>query len=76
MSANAQKNTLNINSNIVMPKDSIKAKTLLFSVNAFLLSSQENSQNKWVLPTEIVETQILIDEIQYIQNRWLNKSEA
>ncbi|MEE9362731.1 MAG: hypothetical protein V3U92_09045 [Cellulophaga sp.] len=67
LSANAQKNILNINSNIVMPKDSLKAKALLFSVNAFLLSAQENSQNKWILPTEIVETQILIDEIQDIQ---------
>jgi len=64
---NAQTNSLVINPDIVMPKDSLDSIALLFSVNAFLSSAQENSQNKWILAPESIETQILIDEIQDIQ---------
>lgn len=67
LSVNAQTNTIKINPNIVIPSDSLKSKALLFSVNAFLSSAQENNKNKWILTTESIETQILIDEIQYIQ---------
>jgi len=65
--ASAQINSLKINPDIVMPKDSLESKALLFSLNAFLASAQENSQNEWVLATEKIETQLLIDEIQDIQ---------
>lgn len=63
----AQENRLRINENIVMLKDSIENRALLFSVNAFLSSAQANSENQWILESERVETQILIDEIQAIQ---------
>lgn len=65
--ASAQTNSLKINRDIVMLKDSLDSKALLFSVNAFLTSAQKNSQNDWILATEKVETQILIDEIQDIK---------
>ncbi len=63
----AQTNHLKINDDIVMPDDSLESKALILSVDAFLSAAQNNSQNKWILPTERVETQILIDEIMGIQ---------
>ncbi len=59
--------SLIINSGIVMPKDSLDALALVASVNGFLSFAQENSKNKWVLTSQAVETQVLIDEIQDIQ---------
>lgn len=63
----AQPNNLIINEGIIMPTDSLECEALLLSVNAFLSAAYENSDNKWILPTQKVETQILIDEIQDIQ---------
>ena len=50
-----------------MPEDSVESEALLVSVKGFLSAAQENSENKWVLTSESVETQVLIDEIQDIQ---------
>lgn len=58
---------LHINENIVMPEDTSVHKALLSSVNAFLLAAQENSPNKWILASETIETQILIDELEAIR---------
>ncbi len=63
----AQINTVKINSNIVMPKDSSVKKALIFSLNNFLNTAQDNSENRWILPSERVENQILIDEILDIE---------
>lgn len=63
----AQTNSLKINPDIVMLEDSLESEALLISVNAFLSSAQENSDNNWILPAESIETQILVDEIQDIQ---------
>ncbi len=59
--------SLKINDGIVLLEDSLESVALLASVNAFLSSAQENSQNAWVLALQPVETQILIDEIQDVQ---------
>ena len=67
LAANAQNNTLKINSNIEMPGDSLESKTLLFSVNNFLSSIAENDQDKWVLAAQNTETQLLVDEIIDVQ---------
>lgn len=58
---------LHINPGIKMLKDSMETESLLNAVDAFLAAAQENSSNQWILPSEIVETQILIDEIWGIQ---------
>lgn len=63
----AQSNSLIVNNGIVLPEDSLESKALLLSVNRFLFAAEKNSENKWVLPSERIETQILIDEIQGIQ---------
>ena len=73
---NAQISTAEIHSDIVMPTDSLECKSLLFSVNAFLSSAEENSVNKWVLPAEKIETQILIDEIYNIKKSNVFKSDS
>ena len=47
--ANAQTNSLQVNPNIVLPKDSIESKNLITSLNDFLLSAQKpNEENKFV----------------------------
>ncbi|MFM7431528.1 MAG: hypothetical protein ACKO1F_16750, partial [Flammeovirgaceae bacterium] len=47
--ANAQTNSLRLNPNIALPKDSIEGKDLTNSLNDFLLSAQKpNEENKFV----------------------------
>lgn len=67
---------LKIADHIVMPKDSLAHKALLFSVNAFLSAAEKNAPNNWILATESIETQILIDEIQDIQKSEKFESET
>lgn len=64
---NAQSEKLKISPDINMPKDSLETEALLSSVNSFLIAAQNDSPNKWILPTEKIETQLLIDEIIDIQ---------
>jgi len=76
LSINAQTNILKINPDIVMPKDSLESKALLFSVNGFLSAAQKNSKNKWILPTESTETTLLTDEIVDIQKNEKLKNDS
>jgi hypothetical protein len=66
--ANAQTNSLIVNSNIILPKDSVVSTKLTASINDFLISAQKpNEENKFVLDSEKVETFILLDEINGIE---------
>ncbi|MBL0286758.1 MAG: hypothetical protein IPQ19_04910 [Bacteroidetes bacterium] len=66
--ANAQTNSLIINSNIILPKDSVVSTKLTASINDFLISAQKpNEENKFVLDSEKVETFILLDEVNGIE---------
>lgn len=66
--ANAQTNTLRINPNIVLPKDSIESKALTNSLNDFLLSAQKpNEENMFIFESEKIETFIQLDEINQIE---------
>lgn len=66
--ANSQTNSLRINPNIVLPKDSIESKALVASLNDFLLAAQKpNEENKFVFKKEKIETFIQLDEINGIE---------
>lgn len=66
--AQAQINTLRINPNIVLPKDSMESKALITSLNDFLLAAQKpNEENKLVFEDEKIETFIQLDEINGIE---------
>ncbi|GAB5552600.1 MAG: hypothetical protein Sapg2KO_21910 [Saprospiraceae bacterium] len=68
--------SVKINSNLVLLEDSLENTALLNSLNAFLAAAQENRTNKWILASEIVETQILIDEIWDIHKNEAFENEA
>ena len=62
---NAQVNYLTIDKDIRLLKDSIEGVNLIKDLNSFLLSVKENKEvERWILPEEKTETQILINEIQ------------
>jgi hypothetical protein len=64
----SQTNYLQINPNIVLPKDSITSKSLMASLNEFLLAAQKsNEENKFVFENEKVETSIQLDELNGIE---------
>ena len=64
----AQTSQLTINPNINLPKDSIESKLLIARLNDFLTAAdQPNEENKWILPTQKIETFIILDEINGIQ---------
>jgi hypothetical protein len=64
----AQESRLVVNPSIALPADSIESKQLLSSLNGFLVAAQKpNEENKFVLPSEKVETYILLDEINGIE---------
>lgn len=66
--AYSQSNSLIINANIKLPQDSIESSVLIKSLNGFLEDSQKpNEGNKFVLLTEKIETDILLDEFKGIQ---------
>ena len=53
---------------IKMPKDSVISKQIISSLNGFLLSAQENtSANPYILPSQLIETNILLDEFKGIE---------
>lgn len=65
---NAQTNKLIINQSINLPTDSIDAKSLIASLNNFLMAAQKpNEENNFILPTEKVETFIQLDEVNGIE---------
>ena len=64
----AQPSLLKINSNIVLPKDSMESVNLLAALNNFLLAAQKvNEENKFVMESEKIETFIQLDEINGIE---------
>ncbi|TDQ16246.1 hypothetical protein DFQ04_2358 [Algoriphagus boseongensis] len=64
----AQSNKLLINPGIVLLKDSIESEKLTTALNDFLNAAQKpNDENKLVLESQKVETFILLDEINGIQ---------
>ncbi|MEO5910884.1 MAG: hypothetical protein ABIP95_08345 [Pelobium sp.] len=66
--ANAQTNSLRLNPNIVLPKDSIESKNLTTSLNDFLISVHKpNEENKFVFDSEKIETFIQLDEVSGIE---------
>ena len=68
ISAIAQQSQLQINPNIVLPKDSILNRSLISSLNDFLASAQKaNNENQYVLESEKAETFVLLDEIHGIE---------
>lgn len=65
---NAQTNSLRLNPNIVLLKDSTESKNLISSINGFLISAQQpNEENKFVFEGERIETFIQLDEIKGIE---------
>ena len=65
---NAQTNSLQINPNIILPKDSTESKSLTTALNNFLLAAQKpNEENKFVFENEKIETFILLDEVNGIE---------
>lgn len=68
LSLNAQMSRLTINPNIILPKDSIEKMRLTTALNSFLVAAQQpNEENNWILPSEKIETFILLDEINGIE---------
>jgi hypothetical protein len=68
VSANGQTNSLRVNPNIVLPKDSIESQNLTTSLNDFLLAAQKpNEENKFVFDSEKIETFIQLDELKGIE---------
>lgn len=65
----SQTNELIINSNIKLPKDSIESTLLITCVNNFLNSIKtSNENNKYILPSEKIETIVLLNQLYNIQN--------
>ena len=65
---NGQINSLRLNPNIALPKDSIESKNLTTSLDNFLFSAQKpNEENKFVFESEKIETCIQLDEINGIE---------
>lgn len=74
--ANSQSNSLKLNTNIILPTDSILSKTLTNSLNDFLLSAQKpNEENKFIFDNEKMETFIQLDEINGIEKSGKYKDE-
>lgn len=66
--AKAQTNSLRLNPNIILPKDSTESKALIYSLNGFLLSAQKpNEENTFVFESEKIETFIQLDEVRGIE---------
>lgn len=66
--ANAQSKKLIVNEYIGLPKDSIEAKSLINSLDNFLIDAQKpNEENKYILPSQKIETFIQLDEVNGIE---------
>lgn len=73
----AQTNLLIVNPNITLPTDSIESKLIISTLNEFLVSARNpNDKNKFVLPLERIETNILLDEINGIEKSGKFKSDT
>jgi hypothetical protein len=68
LSLGAQTKKVIINANINLPKDSLLSINLISSLDSFLIASQfPHEQNKFVLPSEKLETFVLLDELEGIE---------
>ncbi len=73
----AQTNLLIVNPNITLPTDSIESKLIISTLNEFLVSARDpNDKNKFVLPLERIETNILLEEINGIEKSGKFKSDT
>lgn len=64
----AQTNSLIIQTNVVLPKDSLVAKQLVKSLNSFLSQKESpNKENTYILKDDLLETSILLDEMKGIE---------
>jgi len=60
-----QPKILNIQSNVLLSRDTIVKKQLLTSLNEFLLqATKPNNANTFVLPSNLLKTSILLDEMK------------
>ncbi|MDR1097804.1 MAG: hypothetical protein LBL57_06705, partial [Tannerella sp.] len=59
--ANAQTNRLAVHPEVRLPKDSVQ---LVAALNDFLDAIQNDNTEKWVLPAEKTETELLTDEMK------------
>ncbi|MDR1895931.1 MAG: hypothetical protein LBR10_03985 [Prevotellaceae bacterium] len=64
LSTNAQTSYLTVGDNIRLPEDSIDRLQLVANLNDFLIAIQHGNTEKWVLPSEKAETELLIDEMK------------
>ena len=63
-----QTKRLIVNDNITLPSDTVEAKALVASLDNFLVAAQlPNEQNTLVLPSQKLETFILLDELNGIE---------
>jgi hypothetical protein len=62
--ANAQTNRLTVNPEVRLPKDSVESVQLVAALDDFLEAIQHGSTEKWILPSEKLETGLLTDEMK------------
>ena len=62
--ANAQTNRLTVNSEVKLPKDTLESAQLVLALSDFLDAIQRGDAEKWILPAEKLETELLADEIK------------
>jgi hypothetical protein len=63
-----QTKKLIVNDNIILPRDTAEAKELIAALDNFLVAAQRpNEQNTLVLPSQKLETFILLDELNGIE---------
>lgn len=68
LTTNAQTNNLRYDYDIILPKDSTTRLILINALNGFLTSAQKpNEKNSYVYPNEKLETSILLDEMNEIE---------
>ena len=64
----AQKSSVLVQPNIVLPKDTIISNKLIKSLNGFLsLKDKANNENSFVLKEDLLETSVLLDEMKGIE---------
>jgi hypothetical protein len=62
--ANAQTSRLTVNPEVKLPKDSVESVQLVSALGDFLDAIQQGNMEKWILPAEKLETELLIDEMK------------
>jgi hypothetical protein len=62
--ANAQTSRLTVNPEVKLPKDSVESVQLVSALGDFLDAIQQGNMEKWILPAEKLETELLTDEMK------------